>query len=70
MRHHGYMTRNAPQLDSDVPVARPDHIARIVAALAALDTPAPQITGELAGGTRIRLAYRVLPDGRVERGLA
>jgi hypothetical protein len=64
------MTRNAPQLDSDVPVARPEQIARIVAALAALRTPSPQITGEPVVGTRFRVAYRVLPDGRVERGLA
>ncbi len=64
------MTRNAPQLDSDVPVARPEQIARIVAALAALDTPAPQISGEPAIGTRFHVAYRFLPDGRVERGVA
>jgi hypothetical protein len=68
------MIRNAPQLDCAVQVARPDHIARIVAALATLGgrTPAaaPQILGEFSGGTRFRAVYRVLPDGRVERGLA
>jgi|GEM_PF-3731310 len=64
------MTRNAPQLDSAVPDARPDQIARIVAALATLGDPAPQTFGEPSAGTRFRAVYRVLPDGRVERGLA
>ena len=64
------MTRNAPQLDSAVPVARPDQIARIVAALTALGESTPQTFSEPKVGTHFRAVYRVLPDGRVERGLA
>ncbi|MBU3065829.1 hypothetical protein KO481_30435 [Nocardia sp. NEAU-G5] len=64
------MTRNAPQLDSAVPVARPDQIERIVAALATLGESTPQTFGEPTTGTHFRAVYRVLPDGRVERGLA
>ncbi|QIS21318.1 hypothetical protein [Nocardia terpenica] len=66
------MTRNARELDSLMTVARPDRLMLIADALKTLraDRPGPTATAEAVGGMRFRAAYRVLPDGRVQRGFA
>lgn len=53
-------------------VARPDRLMLIADALKTLraDRPGPTATAEAVGGMRFRAAYRVLPDGRVQRGFA
>ncbi len=72
LRHSGYMTRNARELDSLLTVARPDRLVRIADALETLraDRAVSAPTAEAVGGMRFRAAYRVLPDGRVQRGFA